>query len=44
MRPEEVKKLLITLSDCADIEERVKNGRINDKMGVELMIIKYSTK
>ncbi|MBQ4284313.1 MAG: DNA polymerase III subunit delta [Lachnospira sp.] len=32
------------LADCADIEERVKNGRINDKMGVELMIIKYSTK
>ncbi len=32
------------LMDCADIEERVKMGRINDKMGVELMIIKYSTK
>lgn len=32
------------LSECADIEERVKNGRIGDKMGVELLIIKYSTK
>lgn len=32
------------LEDFADIEERVKNGRINDKTGVELMIIKYSTK
>lgn len=37
-------KLKEALADCADIEERVKNGRINDKMGVELMIIKYSTK
>ncbi len=32
------------LRDFADIEERVKNGRINDKIGVELIIVKYSSK
>lgn len=31
------------LADCADIEERVKTGLINDKLGVELMIVKYSS-
>ena len=28
--------------ECADIEERVKQGRLQDKLGVELIIIKYS--
>lgn len=32
------------LQDCVDIEESVKMGKIEDKMGVELMIIKYSAK
>lgn len=32
------------LKDFADIEERVKNGRIADKIGVELIIVKYSSK
>lgn len=32
------------LLDCADIEESVKLGKINDKMGVELIIVKYSSK
>lgn len=32
------------LKDFADIEERVKNGRIADKVGVELIIVKYSAK
>ena len=30
------------LNECADIEERVKQGRLQDKLGVELIIIKYS--
>lgn len=32
------------LADFADVEERVKMGRMNDKMGVELLIVKYSSK
>ena len=32
------------LADFADIEERVKLGKINDKTGVELIIVKYSSK
>ncbi len=32
------------LNDCVDIEERVKNGKLDDKMAVELIIIKYSKK
>lgn len=27
---------------CADVEERVKTGRLMDQMGVELLIVKYS--
>lgn len=38
---EEIKE---ALKDFADIEERVKNGRIADKIGVELIIVKYSAK
>ena len=30
------------LNECADIEERVKQGRLQHKLGVELIIIKYS--
>ena len=32
------------LRDFAEIEEAVKTGKIEDKLGVELMIIKYSQK
>ena len=32
------------LNDCVDVEERVKNGKLEDKMAVELIIIKYSKK
>ena len=32
------------LEDFADVEERVKMGRLQDKTGVELMIVKYSRK
>ena len=32
------------LEDFADTEESVKTGRLEDKMGVELIIIKYSTR
>ncbi|WP_167958487.1 DNA polymerase III subunit delta [Anaerosporobacter faecicola] len=32
------------LTTCADIEENVKTGRLIDKIGVELLIVKYSTK
>lgn len=37
-------QIMEALADCADIEERVKLGRINDKTGVELIIVKYSSK
>ena len=32
------------LRDFAETEEAVKTGKIEDKLGVELMIIKYSQK
>jgi DNA polymerase-3 subunit delta len=31
------------LNSCADIEERIKTGRLIDKIGVELLIVKYSS-
>lgn len=31
------------LNTCADIEEQVKTGRLSDNMGVELLIVKYSS-
>lgn len=31
------------LNTCADIEEQVKTGRLIDTMGVELLIVKYSS-
>lgn len=31
------------VKDCVRIEEKVKTGRINDVLGVELMIVKYSS-
>ncbi len=34
--------LIDALNECARTEESVKQGRINDKLGVELLIIKYS--
>ncbi len=37
-----IEQLKTALLECADIEERVKMGRLEDKMGVELMIVKYS--
>lgn len=36
---EQIKQIL---KECADIEESVKQGRLSDKLGVELVIIKYS--
>ncbi|BBF43311.1 DNA polymerase III delta subunit [Lachnospiraceae bacterium KM106-2] len=36
--------LIDALSMCVDIEEQVKTGRMIDKMGVELLIVKYSQK
>ena len=30
------------LKDAADTEERVKQGRLSDKLGVEMLIVKYS--
>lgn len=38
------KKLKEALGECADFEEAVKTGRLDDKMCVELIIIKYSQK
>lgn len=38
----EKEQLKEALWDCADTEEAVKQGRLNDKMGVELLIVKYS--
>ncbi len=32
------------LQDFADIEERVKTGLLNDKLGIEMMIVKYGGK
>lgn len=34
--------LLDALNECAKTEEAVKQGRLNDRLGVELIIIKYS--
>lgn len=30
------------VKDCVEIEERIKTGALDDKMGVELIIVKYS--
>ena len=38
----EMNTLLDALDECAKTEEAVKQGRLNDKLGVELIIIKYS--
>lgn len=38
----EMNTLLGALDECAKTEEAVKQGRINDRLGVELIIIKYS--
>ncbi len=35
-------QLKIALQDCAETEEAVKSGRLNDKIGVEMLIVKYS--
>ena len=34
--------LLLALKDGAELEEAVKTGRINDKIAVEILIVKYS--
>ena len=39
-----IEQIKAALKDCVDIEEAVKNGKLDDKMGVELIIIKYSKK
>lgn len=38
----EMNTLIDALNECASTEESVKKGKINDKLGVELLIIKYS--
>jgi len=38
----EMNTLIDALNECASTEEGVKQGKINDKLGVELLIIKYS--
>ena len=38
----EMNTLLDALDECAKTEETVKQGRLNDRLGVELIIIKYS--
>lgn len=35
-------QLRTALQDCIDTEEAVKQGRLNDKIGVEMLIVKYS--
>ncbi|MDE6314555.1 MAG: DNA polymerase III subunit delta [Lachnospiraceae bacterium] len=35
-------QLMAALQDCIDTEEMVKQGRLNDKIGVEMLIVKYS--
>lgn len=35
-------QLKMALQDCAETEEAVKSGRLNDKIGVEMLIVKYS--
>ena len=37
-----VDKIKEILKECADVEERVKRGRLQEKLGVEMIIIKYS--
>ena len=37
-------KLKEAVEDCVDSEEAVKTGQINDRMSVELLIVKYSAK
>ncbi len=38
------KQLRMILEECVEIEESVKTGRLNDILGVELFIVKYSSK
>lgn len=38
----EMNTLLDALNECAKTEEAVRQGRLNDRLGVELIIIKYS--
>jgi DNA polymerase-3 subunit delta len=35
-------KIKEILRECADVEERIKQGRLQEKLGVEMIIIKYS--
>lgn len=37
-----LKELKTVVKDCVDMEEAVKSGMMNDTMGVELLIVKYS--
>ncbi len=37
-----VRQLLQALADCAQAEEDVKTGRLDDRMSVELLLVKYS--
>ena len=37
-----LEQLEAAVRDCADAEEAVKTGRMNDILSVELLIVKYS--
>ena len=39
-----VKTLKETLAECVETEETVKTGQLDGQLGVELLIIKFSTK
>lgn len=39
----DIKVLRGALEEFADTEQRVKQGKLNDKLGVELLIVKYSS-
>ena len=39
-----VEQLREAVTDCVKIEEAVKTGNMNDRLGVEVLIVKYSGK
>lgn len=38
----EMSVLKEALADCVKTDEAVKNGRMNDRLGVEMLIVRYS--
>lgn len=37
-----VEQLKAAVTDCVETDEKIKNGRLNDRMGLEMLIVKYS--